>query len=98
MGGEREFCLTFRFPHPHPRKARPSPAEKRRAVSGGGSGTGSSSLSFLDLVLPPSDRMAQSAQEAENWGGGGVLKTEMAPAPSAHPENEKEAAPATPPY
>lgn len=23
-GGEREFCLTVRFPHPHPRKALPS--------------------------------------------------------------------------
>lgn len=54
---------------------------------GGGSGTGSSSLSFLDLVLPPSDRMAQPAQEAEDGGGEGkgVLKTGMAPAPPCAP-------------
>ena len=33
-GGEREFCLTVRFPHPHPRKALPS--QPRNAERGWG--------------------------------------------------------------
>lgn len=90
-----EFCLTVRFPHPHPSKALPSPAEKRRAGGGGGSGTGSSSLSFLDLVLPPSDRKALVQPKKQRMGGGGVLKIRKTPAPSSHPV--KGATPAPPP-
>ena len=89
-GREREFCLTVRFPHPHPRKALPSGSRNAEGGGGGGPGTGSSSLSFLDLVLPPSDRTAHSALEAGDGGRGegkGVLNTRMAPAPSAYPEN-----------
>lgn len=75
------------FPPPPP-SAKLVPPWPRNAGQGvgKGSGTGSSSLSFLDLVLPPSDQMVHSAHVK----GGGIQRAGMAPASCAYPDYEKK--------